>query len=78
MLGRHDLFQPAFSVSMYDERLTCQKFMDVAGLKIEGRLKHRSLAGESDVRTGSAGVIGRICVIGSQIKEDAVAEAFRV
>ncbi len=32
--------------------------------------------GESDVRTGSAGVIGRICVIGSQLKEDAVAAAF--
>ena len=32
--------------------------------------------GESDVRTGSAGVIGRICVIGSQLKEDAIAEAF--
>ena len=32
--------------------------------------------GESDVRSGSAGVIGRICVIGSQLKEDAIAEAF--
>ena len=34
--------------------------------------------GESDVRTGSAGVIGRICVIGSKINEAAVAEAFNV
>ena len=32
--------------------------------------------GESDVRTGSAGVIGRICVIGSELKEDVIAEAF--
>ncbi len=32
--------------------------------------------GESDVRTGSAGVIGRICVIGSELKEDAIAAAF--
>ena len=34
--------------------------------------------GESDVRAGSAGVIGRICVIGSKINEAAVAEAFNV
>ena len=32
--------------------------------------------GESDVRNGSAGVIGRICVIGSELKEDAIAAAF--
>ena len=31
---------------------------------------------ESDVRSGSASVIGRICVIGSQINEDAIAKLF--
>ena len=35
------------------------------------------IPGEADVRTGSAGVIGRLCVIGSSLKEDAIAEAFR-
>jgi hypothetical protein len=34
--------------------------------------------GECDVRSGSAGVIGRICVIGSALKEDAVAALFNV
>ena len=33
--------------------------------------------GVPDVRTGSAGTIGRLCVIGSKIKEDAIAELFR-
>ena len=33
--------------------------------------------GESDIRTGSAGVTGRLCVIGSELKEEAVAELFR-
>ncbi len=32
--------------------------------------------GESDVRKGSAGIIGRICVIGSGLNEKAVEEAF--
>ena len=32
--------------------------------------------GVPDVRTGSAGTIGRLCVIGSKIKEDAIAELF--
>ena len=32
--------------------------------------------GESDVRRGSSDVIGRICVIGSQIKEDMIKELF--
>ena len=31
-----------------------------------------------DVRSGSAGAIGRLCVIGSKLKEDALAELFRV
>ena len=34
--------------------------------------------GESDVRTGSAGLTGRLCVIGSQLNESNVAEAFGV
>ena len=34
--------------------------------------------GESDVRNGSAGVIGRICVIGSKINEDAVKQLFGI
>lgn len=33
---------------------------------------------ESDVRTGSASVIGRICVIGSEINESAIAELFNI
>ena len=32
--------------------------------------------GVPDVRTGSAGTIGRLCVIGSKINEDAIAELF--
>ncbi|MBE5922581.1 MAG: GTP-binding protein [Lachnospiraceae bacterium] len=32
--------------------------------------------GESNVRSGSAEVIGKICVIGSKMKEDAIAELF--
>ncbi len=32
--------------------------------------------GVPDVRTGSAGTIGRLCVIGSKIKEDAIAALF--
>ena len=34
--------------------------------------------GESDVRSGSAGVIGRLCVIGSKINRSALAELFGV
>ena len=33
--------------------------------------------GEIDIRRGSAGVTGRLCVIGAQLKQDAVAELFR-
>lgn len=33
--------------------------------------------GVPDVRTGSAGTIGRLCVIGSKINEPAIAELFR-
>ncbi|MBQ6090342.1 MAG: GTP-binding protein, partial [Lachnospiraceae bacterium] len=32
--------------------------------------------GQTDVRDGSSDVIGRICVIGSDVKEDAVRELF--
>lgn len=34
--------------------------------------------GEIDVRTGSAGVTGRLCVIGSHIHEDAIAQLFEL
>ena len=34
--------------------------------------------GEPDVRTGAAGITGRLCVIGSQIKEDALAALFGI
>lgn len=34
--------------------------------------------GEADVRYGQASVIGRICVIGSKIDEDALAELFNL
>ena len=34
--------------------------------------------GESDVRTGSAGLIGRLCVIGSKLNEENIAKAFDV
>ena len=33
---------------------------------------------ESDVRSGSAAVIGRICVIGADIKEEKLTELFGV
>ena len=34
------------------------------------------IPGEADVRTGSAGVIGRLCVIGSKLNEKEIAAAF--
>ena len=34
--------------------------------------------GEPDVRTGSAGIIGRLCVIGADIKEDKIKELFNI
>ena len=36
------------------------------------------IPGESNVRTGSAGVIGRLCVIGSRLNEAALSELFGV
>ncbi len=36
------------------------------------------IPGEADVRSGSAGVIGRLCVIGSKINEVALAELFKI
>lgn len=32
--------------------------------------------GEVDIRTGAPAVIGRLCVIGSKLKEDAIAQLF--
>ena len=34
--------------------------------------------GEPDVRIGSAEIIGRLCVIGSKINEDALASLFNI
>ena len=34
--------------------------------------------GESDVRRGGAQVTGRLCVIGAELKEDALKELFRL
>ena len=34
--------------------------------------------GEADVRRGAAGVTGRLCVIGSELKEDALKELFGI
>ena len=34
--------------------------------------------GEPDVRSGSASVTGRLCVIGSNLKTDAIEKLFRV
>lgn len=34
--------------------------------------------GEKDVRTGTAGVTGRLCVIGSKIDEDGLCKLFNV
>ena len=36
------------------------------------------IPGESNVREGSAGIIGRLCVIGSKLNEKALAELFGV
>ncbi len=34
--------------------------------------------GEADIRRGSAGITGRLCVIGSQLKEDALKQLFKL
>ncbi len=45
----------------------------------DGRWIHFDyIPGESDIRYGSAGVIGRLCVIGSKIDEHEIAELFGV
>ena len=43
-----------------------------------GWLHFDYVPGEPDVRRGSAGVTGRLCVIGSGLNEDALAELFGV
>ena len=43
-----------------------------------GWLHFDYVPGEPDVRSGSASVIGKICVIGASLNEDAVAELFGV
>ena len=36
------------------------------------------IPGEPDVRCGAASVIGRLCVIGSELNKDAISEALGV
>lgn len=43
-----------------------------------GWLHFDHVPGEADVRRGAAGVTGRLCVIGSELKEDALKELFGV
>ncbi len=44
----------------------------------DGWIHFDYVPGESDVRTGSAASIGRICVIGSKINEDAISRLFEI
>ena len=48
----------------------------VAG--VDGWLHFDYVPGEGDVRTGNAGVTGRLCVIGCNLQEDALAALFNV
>lgn len=44
---------------------------------VDGQWLHFDyIPGESDVRTGTPGITGRLCVIGSELKEDALAALF--
>jgi hypothetical protein len=44
----------------------------------EGRWIHFDyVPGETEVRFGAADVTGKICVIGAQLKEEAIADLFR-
>ena len=46
---------------------------------LDGRWIHFDyVPGEPDVRYGTAGVIGRLCVIGAGIKEEKIKELFAV
>ena len=44
----------------------------------EGWLHFDYVPGEINVREGAAGVTGRLCVIGSKLKEEALAQLFGV
>ena len=45
----------------------------------DGRWIHFDyIPGEPDIRYGSAGIIGRLCVIGSKLNKDAVSESLGV
>ena len=48
----------------------------VAG--VDGWLHFDYVPGEIDVRDGSAGVTGRLCVIGCNLNEDAIAQLFKI
>lgn len=43
-----------------------------------GWLHFDHVPGEAEVRRGAAGVTGRLCVIGAELKEDALKELFGV
>ena len=66
--------------SLQDEE-ACGQVLRSKGI-VEGEdgqwLEFDYVPGEPDVRLGSAEIIGRLCVIGSDIKEDAIAQLFRV
>ena len=44
----------------------------------DGWIHFDYVPGEADIRTGSASSIGRICVIGSKINEDALKTLFEI
>lgn len=45
----------------------------------DGKWYHFDLTpGEYEIREGASDIIGRLCVIGSKLKEDAIAELFEV
>lgn len=44
----------------------------------DGWIHFDHVPGEADVRTGNAGVTGRLCVIGSKLNEAALKELFGV
>ena len=43
-----------------------------------GRLHFDHVPGEADVRRGAAGIIGRFCVIGSDLDEAALKQLFKL
>ena len=65
----------------FDEDDSCGMILRAKGIVpcVDGTWIHFDyVPGECDVRTGSAGVIGRLCVIGSKINKEAIAELLGV